>query len=117
MPDTLNISPNIISYSAMFRPDGPTVYPEVLPKFQAPSITTIFDDSISATVNKIASEVMLSTTSNERRLSSSCDGFNASNPFYSSILSAKYLTSADSDRKVLNIDLDISNSGFLSIFL
>lgn len=93
---TQHLPANLISYESMFGPlTAPTQAPEELPRLQASVLAVRFADEPIASGPE-------STDSQE---------IGPSHPFLASVVSARYLTSSVSERKVLGVDLDLGESG------
>lgn len=94
---------NLISYENMFGPlTGPTQVPEDLPRLQAALFTLQYLDEPVIEASSREDEAALPGGDEEPSLS---------NPFLASVVGAEYLTSSQSERKVLSMEIDLGESG------
>jgi sulfite reductase alpha subunit-like flavoprotein len=99
--DTSYLLEKLISYEKMFGPlDTPTDVPEDLPRLQSSLLSVRFLEGDEQQDSNAAS------TSDEDDKETS-----STKPFMASVVGAEYLTAPHAERKVLRLDIDISESG------
>eukprot|EP00644_Phytophthora_capsici_P014169 jgi/Phyca11/525346/estExt2_fgenesh1_pm.C_PHYCAscaffold_30099 len=92
---------NLISYEKMFGPlESPTDVPEDLPRLQSSLLNICFLN------DEERQETSLTSTSDE-----SDKEISSTNPFLASVVGAEYLTAEHAERKVLRVDIDVTDSG------
>lgn len=98
---------NLITYEAMFGPlSGPTETPEDVPKMPSALFSVRLLDEVEAVVSTFPSAAA-SKESNDSTVAE----FSSTHPFLASLVGAKYLTAAHSERKVLGLNVGIKDSG------
>lgn len=97
---------NLITYEKMFGPfSGATEIPEDIPKMPSALFSLHFVDEEAVPFGITApKEAISDATATEIE-------YSLSHPFEASIVGARYLTSRESERKVLKLDIDINGSG------
>lgn len=97
---------NLITYETMFGPfSGATEIPEDVPKMPAALFSLHFVDE------EAASAASSSTKTESNGTEPASIEYSFSQPFMATITGAKYLTTSQSERKVLGLDIDIHGSG------
>lgn len=95
---------NLISYEAMFGPlTGPTQVPDDLPRLQSALFSTQFIDA-PANEGSVTGQGGPAASHDDEEPS-------LSKPFLGSVVGAKYLTSSQSERKVMSMEIDLGESG------
>jgi sulfite reductase alpha subunit-like flavoprotein len=95
---------NLISYEAMFGPlTGPTEVPDDLPRLQSALFSTQY-------INEPANEGSVAGQDGPA-VSQEDEEPSLSKPFLGSVVGVKYLTSSQSERKVMSMEIDLGESG------